>query len=56
MNHESQRDASKPPAGQKKTYRKPALQVYGSIRQLTQAVGMNSNDDGSGTGQNKTQN
>ena len=44
------------PALPKKTYRKPALRVYGALQDLTKTVGMGAFNDGLGAGNmnNKT--
>jgi hypothetical protein len=40
---------------QKRAYQKPCLRTYGSLRQITQSVGTNGMNDGSGVkGMNKT--
>jgi len=38
----------------KKTYKKPSLTVYGTVRELTQRVGNMGNRDKPGGGTNKT--
>lgn len=45
----------KPQKPNKHPYRQPQLLVYGNIRELTQAVGMNGAMDGGGGGMNKSQ-
>ena len=50
----SKRDQCKPAGKTRKAYRKPALEVYGSIRSLTRAAGMTSAvSDGATMGGNR---
>jgi hypothetical protein len=46
----SSQQASERELSSRKPYMKPQLEIYGDLRQITQMVGKNGNDD-SGTGQ-----